>query len=171
MTLANRVTLARICLIPLVIVFLFFGLNGLAVILYSILWFSDTIDGYIARRFNQVSDLGKLLDPLADKLLVILILIALVGLGKADSIPVMIITARELLVQGIRISSAKRSKKIIGSAPIAKLKAAVQFIAVFMLILSLPYAHGMLWAAVILSVFSGGTYLWQSKILKHLRSS
>ncbi len=171
MTLANYVTLSRSALIPLIILFLFLGFNGLAVILFTILWFSDIIDGYIARRFNQVSDLGKFLDPLADKFLVILTLIALVGLGKADSIPVIIITARELLVQSIRISSTKRSKKIIEAAPIAKLKATAQFVAVFMLILSIPYAHWILWVAVILSVFSGGTYLWQSKILKQLKLS
>ncbi|KPJ66123.1 hypothetical protein AMJ44_08910 [candidate division WOR-1 bacterium DG_54_3] len=171
MSLANYVTLARIALIPLVIVFLLLGFNGLAVIFFAILWFSDIIDGYLARRFQQVSDLGKLLDPLADKLLVMLVLIVLVGLGKADSIPVAIIAARELLVQGLRINLAKRSKKVEEAAPIGKLKAAFQFIAIFMLILGLPYAHWVLWLAVVLSLISGGTYLWQSKILKQLKLS
>lgn len=117
-----------------------------------------------------MSDLGKFLDPLADKILVITVLIALVGLEKADSIPVMIIVAREFFVSGIRISAAS-SGKIIAASPIAKWKTATQIIAVVMLLLSLPYAGWVLWLAVILSLISGGAYLWQSKILKQLKLS
>lgn len=170
MTLANYVTLARIAFIPLIIILLSYRINGLAVIIFLVLSFSDAIDGYIARRYNQVSDLGKFLDPLADKILVTTVLIALVGLGKAEAIPVMIIVARELLVQGLRISAAK-SQVIIAAAPVAKWKTAVQIVAVAMLTLRLPYAEGVLWLAVVLSIISGGAYLWQSKILKQLRSN
>lgn len=165
MTIANYVTLSRIVLIPLVIIVLLLGMNGLGAILFLILSFSDAVDGYIARRFNQVSDLGKFLDPLADKILVITVLIALVGLGKASSVPVMIIVAREFLVSGIRISVAK-TRKIMAASPIAKVKTAVQVLAVFMLILRLPLANWILWLAVVLSLVSGGAYLWESKILK-----
>jgi len=168
LTLANGVTLLRIVFIPLVIILLFLGLNGIAVILFLLLSFSDAIDGYIARRFNQVSDLGKFLDPLADKVLVITVLIALVGLGKADAIAVLILTARELLVQGIRIYAAK-DKHIMGASPVAKWKTATAIVAVAMLILNLPYANWVLWLAVVLSLISGGGYLWQSKILKQLK--
>ena len=165
MTIANWVTLLRIVLIPLIIGLLLYGLNGLAVIAFLILSFSDAIDGYIARRFNQISDLGKFLDPLADKILVISVLIVLVGLGKADSIPVIIIVARELMVQGIRISAAA-TKGIMAASPIAKWKTATQIVAVAMLILNLPYDAWVLWLATGLSILSGGAYLWQSKILK-----
>ncbi|OGB88448.1 CDP-diacylglycerol--glycerol-3-phosphate 3-phosphatidyltransferase [candidate division WOR-1 bacterium RIFCSPLOWO2_02_FULL_46_20] len=168
MTIANRVTLARIAAIPLVISFLLFRLYGLAAMIFLLLSFSDAIDGYIARRYNQVSDLGKLLDPLADKVLVICVLITLVGLGKADSLPVVIITTRELLVSGIRIYTAK-SGEIIAASPLAKWKTVSQMIAVFMLTLRLPLAAGMLWAAVVFSLISGGNYLWQSKILNQLK--
>lgn len=170
MTIANYVTLLRIALIPLLIVLLFLGYNGLAVIFFLLLSFSDAVDGYIARRFKQISEIGKFLDPLADKILVMTVLIALVGMGKADSIPVMIIAAREFLVSGIRISAAK-SKNIIAASPMAKIKTIAQLAAVAMLILSLPYADWVLWLAVFLSIISGGAYLWQSRILKQLKSN
>lgn len=170
MTLANYVTLARIAFIPLVVSFLFLGFYGLAAIFFIILSLSDAIDGYIARRFNQVSDLGKFLDPLADKILVIIVLIALVKLGRADSIPVMIIVAREFLVSGIRIQAAKNNV-IIPASFLAKLKTVSQIIAVFMLTLRSPYAAEVLWVAVAFSIISGGAYLWQSRILEQLKSS
>jgi len=171
LSLANYVTLLRIALIPLIIAFVFLGFFGLAVMVGLLLIFSDFLDGYLARRYKQVSDLGKLLDPLADKIAVVTVLIALVGVGKADPIPVMIIAARELFVQGLRISMAKSKQKIIEASPIAKAKTTVQAIALVMLLLSLPYAEWVLWLAVIISLISGWKYLWQSKILEQLKSS
>ncbi len=171
MNIANYVTLSRFVLIPLVIAFIFLGFYGLAVIVGLFMVLSDYIDGYIARRFNQVSDLGKFLDPLADKIAVVTIAIALVAIGKADPIPVIIIAARELFVQGIRISVAKRKHKIVEASPVAKAKTTVQGLALAMLILNIPYGDWVLWLAVILSIISGGEYLWQSKILKQLKSS
>ena len=168
MTVANYVTLSRIVLIPLVIILMLVKINGLAVILFLILSFSDAIDGYIARRYNQVSELGKFLDPLADKVLVISVLILLVGMGRADYLPVLLIVVRELIVQGIRIHSA-RDQKIIAASPVAKWKTGAQIVAVAMLMLRLPYANWVLWLAVALSLVSGGSYLWQSKILKQLK--
>ncbi len=165
MTVPNYITLARIVLIPLIIVLLLMRLNGLAVIAFLLLSFSDAIDGYIARKYNQVSELGKFLDPLADKILVTAVLICLVGLGKADSIPVMIIVARELFI------NATRSRKIFAASPTAKWKTFSQIVAVAMLMLDLPYADWALWLAVILSVVSGGGYLWQTNLLKQLKSN
>lgn len=162
MTLANYVTLLRIVFIPLNIILLFLGLNGLAAMLFLFLSLSDAVDGYIARRYNQISDLGKLLDPLADKILVITALIALVGLSKADPIAVMILAAREFMVSGIRVSAAKAGK-IIPAILLAKWKTVSQIVAVLMLILSLPFANLALWLAVGLSLISGGVYLWLSK--------
>jgi CDP-diacylglycerol--glycerol-3-phosphate 3-phosphatidyltransferase len=168
LTVANYVTLLRIAFIPLVILFLFLGFNGLAAIFFLLLSFSDTIDGYIARRFNQISDLGKILDPIADKILVITTLIALVGLGKADPIPVMLFVTRDFLVSGVRMNAAKAKKILAASLP-GKLKTTTQVVAIVMLILSLPYAHWILLLAVALSLISGGEYVWQSKILKQLK--
>lgn len=167
MTLANQVTLARIVLIPLLLAALYFGLFGLAAIFFLILSLSDLIDGYIARRFNQVSDLGKILDPLADKVLVISVLIVLVGLQKVPSLPVIIIVLREVLIAGIR----SEAPKVFGAIPIAKWKTAAQVLAILMLMLNLPLADLVLWVSIILSLVSGGIYIWQSKILEQLKSN
>ncbi|MFH1361431.1 MAG: CDP-diacylglycerol--glycerol-3-phosphate 3-phosphatidyltransferase [bacterium] len=168
MTVANYVTFARIAFIPLIIWFLAIGLNGLAAIAFLLLSSSDAIDGYIARKFNQISEVGKFLDPLADKILVISVLIMLVSEGLADPLPIIILTAREFMVQGIRIQAAN-SGKIIAASLVAKFKTVVQIVATAMLILQLPAAKSLLWLAVITSLISGGAYLWQSKILKSLK--
>ncbi len=168
MTLANKITLARIIFIPLAITLLLLEINGLALVVFLFLSFSDVVDGYIARRFNQVSDLGKILDPLADKILVISTLIALVGLGKAHPVPVMIIACREIIVSGLRMEAA-RSNKIISATGLAKWKTASQVLAIAMLIIDLPLANLTLWVSVILSLISGGDYLWQSSFLKKLK--
>lgn len=171
MNIPNLLSLLRIIGFPLIIVALFFGLNGLAVIIFVFGAFTDIVDGYLARKFSQVSDLGKYLDPLADKMAIICILIALVALGKADPIPVMIIAARELFVQGIRIGMAHKKQKVLAASAAAKLKICTQAAAIVMLILNLPYADYVLWAAAAASIVSGWGYLWQSKILKLLKSS
>ncbi|OGC25263.1 CDP-diacylglycerol--glycerol-3-phosphate 3-phosphatidyltransferase [candidate division WOR-1 bacterium RIFOXYB2_FULL_42_35] len=165
MTVPNYITFLRIIFIPLVLALLLLNLNGLAAILFMLLSFSDALDGYLARRLKQVSDLGKFLDPIADKILVISVLIALVGFGKANSIAVIIMVAREFLVSGIRIRAAQ-GNKIIAAIPLAKLKTFTQIIAVLMLILNVPLANTILWLAVLLSLASGGAYLWLSRILK-----
>ena len=128
MTLANKVTLARIALIPFCLVFLLTGFYGLAAVVFVVLCFSDAIDGYVARKYNQVSELGKQLDPLADKLLVMNVLVVLTALGKAGALPVMLILTREFIITGIR------ARKVFAASPIAKWKALVQMLAVFMCI-------------------------------------
>jgi len=162
LTLANVITLLRIAFIPLVAALLLSEINGLAAILFLALSFSDALDGYIARKFNQVSDLGKFLDPLADKLLVITILLALVAQSKASVVAVMLLVARELMVSGLRVNLA-RAGKVLEASLLAKTKTVVQVLAVFMLILKLPTASLVLWLAVLLGYISGGAYLWQNK--------
>jgi CDP-diacylglycerol---glycerol-3-phosphate 3-phosphatidyltransferase len=165
LTLANRVTLARIALIPFCLAFLLTGFYGLAAVAFVILAFSDAIDGYIARKYNQVSDLGKQLDPLADKLLVINVLVVLAALGKAGALPVMLVLTREFIITGLR------AKKVFAASPIAKWKTIIQMVAVFMCILSLPFSELALWLAVILAYVSGGAYIWQSQFLQQLRTN
>lgn len=165
MTLANRITLLRIAFIPLCVILLLAGFYGLAATLFLLLSLSDAIDGYIARKYNQVSELGKQLDPLADKILVMTVLIGLTALGKSDPVPVMLICAREFIVASIR------TKKVFAASPIAKWKTVAQVTAVLLLMLNLPFAGAVLWLAVLLSLFSGGAYLWQSPTLKQLKLS
>jgi CDP-diacylglycerol---glycerol-3-phosphate 3-phosphatidyltransferase len=165
LTLANKVTLARIALIPFCLAFLLTGFYGLAALLFVVLSFSDAIDGYIARKYHQVSELGQQLDPLADKLLVLSVLIALTALGKAGPVAVILLAAREFVVASLR------TKKSFSASPVAKWKTVVQMFAIFLAILSLPFAGLVLWLAVILAYVSGGAYLWQSQLLKQLKLS
>jgi len=168
LTLANKVTIARIIFIPLALIMVLNQVNGLAALIFLVLSFSDAIDGYIARKYNQVSDLGKLLDPLADKILIISLLIALVSLGKASVLAVILLTARELIVSGLRTSAAKAGV-ILPAGPLGKWKTILQVIAIFMLILDLPLANLTLWAAVLLGYISGGEYLWQNQKYLHMK--
>lgn len=162
MTLANKITLARIGLIPLCLVFLLSGLYGLAAVIFLLLSLSDAIDGYVARKYHQVSEIGKMLDPLADKILVLTVLIGLTGLGKAAPLPVIIICAREFIVAGIR------TNKVFAASTLGKWKTVLQVVAVLLLMLNMPFAGLVLWLAVLLSLVSGGAYLWQSQILNQL---
>jgi len=170
LTVPNYITLLRIVFIPLVILLLSFGLNGLAASLFLALSLSDAIDGYVARRYKQVSDLGKFLDPIADKVLVISVLIALVDNGTANSLAVIIMVAREFLVSGIRIQAAQ-GNQILAAIPLAKIKTFMQIAAVSLLMLHLPLANAVLWLAVVLSLVSGWAYLWQSNLSNHLKLS
>ena len=165
MTLANRITLARIALLPFCAALLLIGFYGLAATVFLLLALSDAIDGYVARKYHQVSELGKQLDPLADKILVITVLIGLTGKGLANPVPVMLICARELIIAGIR------GRKVFAASGVAKWKTVSQIVAVMMLFFSLPFADLVLWFAVILSLISGWAYLWQSRIFQQLKLS
>ncbi|MBU0630857.1 MAG: CDP-diacylglycerol--glycerol-3-phosphate 3-phosphatidyltransferase [Candidatus Margulisbacteria bacterium] len=164
-SLANKITLLRLALVPVCVMFLLLSLYGLAAVTFLFLSFSDALDGYIARKYYQVSEIGKLLDPLADKILVISVLIALTGLGKADPVPVILISAREFIIASVR------GRQIFAASPVAKWKTVIQVLAVFMIILNLPLAGLALWIAVALSLVSGGAYLWQSELIKQLKTT
>jgi CDP-diacylglycerol--glycerol-3-phosphate 3-phosphatidyltransferase len=163
LTLANRITLLRIALIPLSLAFLLTGFWGLSAAVFVLLAFSDAIDGYVARKYKQVSELGKQLDPLADKILVLTLLVGLTSLGKVSPVPVMFLIAREFVITSLR------TKGVFAASPVAKWKTIVEMLAVFLSILSLPLAGLVLWLAVILAYISGGAYLWQSRFLKQLK--
>lgn len=121
----------------------------------------DALDGYFARKLNQVTDFGKLMDPIADKLLVICTLIVLVERQAASSIPVMIIAAREIFISGFRAHKAM-SGMVIAASIAGKVKTVLQIAAVLMLILSLPFAEVVLWLAVCASLYSGAEYIGRS---------
>lgn len=161
MTLPNFVTFFRILLIPLFVIFLFspLGSHGryFAVLLFILLALGDALDGYLARRLKQISDLGKYLDPLADKLLVFAAYLGLIEIGVVSSIPVMIILAREFAVMGIRISAASKGN-VVAATVLSKWKTAMQILAAVMLMLSLPYSVWVLWLAVFITLVSGLEY-------------
>lgn len=121
---------------------------------------TDWLDGYLARRLNQVTDLGKFLDPLVDKLLVLAPLLMLVQLGSVPAWGVFLILARELTIAGWRVSQST----IVGANLWGKVKTVVQIGAISLLISPLaqtyPFvAQGLFWLAVLLTWWSGLIYL------------
>jgi nicotinamide-nucleotide amidase len=165
----NVLTLSRLAAIPLLMVLLivrFEGHDQIAAVLFLVFSFTDTMDGQIARRRGLVSDLGKFLDPLADKLFVLSVLIVLVQEGLVAAWVVVVIFSRELLITILR-SVAATQGRIISAAPMGKTKTATQMVAVTLLIVQRPYptlvplADLAIGIAIIFTVASGVDYLWR----------
>jgi CDP-diacylglycerol---glycerol-3-phosphate 3-phosphatidyltransferase len=170
MNLPNKLTLGRIFLVPFVIVFLVVGEkvpNYTAGVIFLAAVLTDWLDGRIARNTRQVTTLGKLLDPIADKLLISTALIALVQIGRAPAWMVVLIVGRELAITGLRTVAASQSI-IIHASDFGKYKMLAEVAAVTFLILDWPPQWDFiatpslgflcLWAATMLSVASGINY-------------
>lgn len=173
MNLPNLLTLSRLAAIPLLMALLlirFPGHDQLAAALFIVFSFTDTLDGQIARRRGMVSDLGKFLDPLADKLLVLSVLIVLVQEGLVAAWVVVVIFSRELLITILRSVGASQGQ-VIGAAPLGKTKTVTQMGAVTLLILQRPYpvlvpiADVAVAVAVVFTIFSGIDYLMRFRHL------
>ena len=106
MTTASKITLARVALIPVFMALLLLGYNWAALAVFAVASLTDFVDGYIARNYNQTSDFGKFLDPLADKLLVTAAMLIFVQWGRMPAWAVMIVLAREFAVSGLRMVAA-----------------------------------------------------------------
>ncbi|MDX1503396.1 MAG: CDP-diacylglycerol--glycerol-3-phosphate 3-phosphatidyltransferase [Thermoanaerobaculia bacterium] len=168
LNLPNLLSLLRIVLVPLVVVVLltearFDGQEYVALGLFVLAAATDFLDGYLARRHGQVTRLGKLLDPAADKILTSSALISLVALGVAPAWIVVVILAREFAVSALR-SMAAADRLVLAAIATAKAKTALQMVAISLLILALrhpglePGARLALWAAMLASVVSGVEY-------------
>ena len=163
LNLPNILTLMRIFLVPLLVVVIVTKYsNVLAVVIFLIAALTDLLDGYIARFLGQITTLGKLLDPLADKLLISAALISLVQIGRAPAWMVVVIVGRELAVTGLR-GIAVTENIIIPAGRLGKYKMISQILATCALILG-PQNMGphlgivSLWIAMILTVLSGVNY-------------
>ncbi|MCL2322327.1 MAG: CDP-diacylglycerol--glycerol-3-phosphate 3-phosphatidyltransferase [Oscillospiraceae bacterium] len=140
MNLANKMTMLRILLVP---IFLFFFTQTyipygilIASVIFIIASLTDTLDGFFARKYNQVTRFGKFLDPLADKLLVTAALIGLVECGSINSWVAFIIIAREFMISGLRILAAAEGI-VIAASKIAKVKTVIQLIAILLALFNL----------------------------------
>ncbi|NEN91483.1 MAG: CDP-diacylglycerol--glycerol-3-phosphate 3-phosphatidyltransferase [Okeania sp. SIO3H1] len=164
MNIPNWITFSRLLGIPLILYILKTPTNQnlwICLVIFLIASVTDFLDGYLARKLNQVSDLGKFLDPLADKLLVLAPLLALIELGKVPAWGVFLILGRELTIAGWRVNQTK----ISGANIWGKLKTVSQIIAISLLIAPLPKVWAtpaiiMFWIAVALTIISGIIYLW-----------
>ncbi|MBU2499136.1 MAG: CDP-diacylglycerol--glycerol-3-phosphate 3-phosphatidyltransferase [Proteobacteria bacterium] len=166
--LPNSLSLIRLVCIPVVVICLHFpGRWGsfLAALFFGLAFITDFFDGYFARRYGDVTVLGKFLDPLADKILVSVTMIMLIPLGRIPAWMVILIIVREIAVTGLR-SIAATQGIVIQASSLGKYKTISQAVAMVLLCLHYRYfglnvqVMGMviLWVALILTLWSGGAY-------------
>ena len=145
MNLPNKLTILRVIMIPFFVFFLLSGVGGsaskwIALVIFAAASITDTLDGYIARRDNLITDFGKFMDPLADKLLVCSALIALVDLGKLAGWIVIVIIAREFIISGFRLVASDNGV-VIAASYWGKFKTTFQMIMIILLVLDLPFKY------------------------------
>lgn len=168
MNLPNKLTLLRVILIPFFICFLMIQ-NGkiqsfryIAVAIFIVASLTDLLDGKIARKYNIVTNFGKFMDPLADKLLVCSALICLVALGQFSVWMAIIIVSREFIISGFRLIAVEQGL-VIAASYWGKFKTTFQMIAIILLILNIPVLKIittiMVWIALILTVISLVDYI------------
>ena len=185
MNIANKITVSRVILIPIFLIILLVPWSWgsitigqsviplqdfIATILFIIASCTDWLDGYYARKLNLVTNFGKFLDPLADKLLVMSAFIPLVASGSLPAWMVIVILAREFAVTGLRLVAVEGGE-VIAASRMAKWKTASQMIALILLLFhnipfgedGFPLATIIVWIAVILTILSGAEYFYKNR--------
>lgn len=161
MNIANLLTLFRIALIPFFyFVFLsnFENKDIYACMIFILASFTDFLDGYLARKYQLVTNFGKIMDPLADKLLVMTALILLIVLNRLSAWIVIIIIARELGITALRVITASEGIDV-SAGNLGKLKTVSQMIAIILLILNINYGIPVIYLALFLTIISGIDYI------------
>ncbi|MEI8215554.1 MAG: CDP-diacylglycerol--glycerol-3-phosphate 3-phosphatidyltransferase [Eubacteriales bacterium] len=172
MNLPNKLTLLRVLMIPVFIIVLLMGYSYSAAAIFVVAAGTDALDGYIARKYNLVTNFGKIMDPLADKLLVTAALVCFVQLGEVAGWMVFVILAREFTITALR-SVAASEGIVIAAGNSGKIKTILQMIAITAILLknfpfqywNIPFADIALWAALITTVYSGVEYIIKNKQL------
>jgi CDP-diacylglycerol--glycerol-3-phosphate 3-phosphatidyltransferase len=133
-------------------------LDYFAALVFVIASVTDFFDGYIARQFDQMTILGAILDPLADKMLMLAGFLGLVYMGRADVLAVFLILSREFFITGLRVVAVSQGHDVASTFS-GKLKTVVQMFAIGFLIMNWTYGTMLLWIAVIFTLFSGYEYI------------
>jgi CDP-diacylglycerol---glycerol-3-phosphate 3-phosphatidyltransferase len=162
----NVLTVIRILLVPVLIVALLEKTGGgdlLAAIVFAVASLTDAIDGYLARSRNWVTTFGKLMDPIADKLLIVAALVALVSLHRLAAWVAMVIIAREFAVTVLRVAVGTQQGVVISANAFGKLKTAFQVVMVMLLIAVHPrtaIVDAVVYVTVVVTVLSGADYFF-----------
>ena len=175
MNLPNKLTLLRICLIPVFLILMLSQVSNfflISCIIFIIASITDFLDGKIARKYNLVTDFGKFMDPLADKLLVLSALICMIEYDLVAGWMVIIIVARELTVSILRAIAADNGKVIAASGG-GKIKTTSQMIAIILLLIGANYSNSQIvfvgtiamYIATIFTLYSGIDYLYKNREL------
>ncbi len=171
LTTASKITVARVLLIPVVLVLMYWDFPGhmyAALGVFIVASLSDFVDGYIARHYNQVSNFGKFMDPLADKLLVISVMLVYVDWHLMPAWVAIIVVARELAVTGLRLVAVEGGK-VIAAAWSGKIKTASTMVGFCLMMLPVPTAViTACWLVVLLTtVYSGIEYFIKNAEVFH----
>ena len=171
MNLPNKLTVVRMVLVPFFVAALLLSktndsLKWVALALFVIASLTDFADGYIARKYNLVTNFGKFMDPLADKILTISGMICLIELGRIPSWIVVIIVAREFIISGFRLVAAENGV-VIAANYWGKFKTTFQMIMIILMIMNIPQlqilTNIVMWIALALTIISLVTYINANK--------
>ena len=167
MTTANKITIFRVILVPVLLVLMYWDFHGhmywsLAVFILASV--SDFADGYIARHYNQVSDFGKFMDPLADKLLVISAMLMFVSWGTMPAWALLIVVAREFAVTGLRLVAVDNGR-VIAAAWSGKIKTATTMVCICLMMLwNVSWLNILCWVLIVATtVYSGCEYFYKNR--------
>lgn len=168
----NKLTIARMIIVPFFVIFLLTGWGGeanryISLTLFVVASVTDWFDGYLARKNNLVTNFGKFMDPLADKLLVCSAMICMIDLKRLPAWFVIIIIAREFIISGFRLIAAENGI-VIAANYWGKFKTASQMIMIILLILHFDGIFVILeqifiWLSLALTIISLITYIWQNR--------
>lgn len=169
LNLANRITLLRIMMIPLFLLAFYLetrGSNFVAAAIFAIAAATDSLDGYIARSRDQITTLGKFMDPIADKMLVTAAVVMLASERRLDPLIAIVFIGREFLISGLRLVAVSQGIVIVASN-LAKIKTLTQMIAIVVLLLDnvpfvfleIPVDTVCVWAALVFTVWSAIDYV------------
>lgn len=177
MNTANKITILRIVLVPVFMALMLIDNNACkmwALAIFIIASASDWLDGYIARNYNQVSNFGKFMDPLADKILTTAAFLALMEVGRLSygSVAIMLILTREFMVAGLRMNAGANGT-VIAASMFGKVKTVVQMIAIIASIAltntlfpeqtAILMTNIFVWTSTVVTVISGIDYLWKNR--------
>lgn len=176
MNLPNKLTMFRIILIPVFIVLLMMGYSYIAAGIFVAAALTDMLDGKIARKYNLVTNFGKLMDPLADKLLVMSALVCLVELDKIPGWMVIVILAREFAITGLRTIAASEGI-VMAAGWSGKIKTVIQMVTIVVVMinnwpccyLGFPLDQILLWITVAITVYSGAEYIIKNRDLMAMK--
>lgn len=164
MTLANKITILRVLLVPIFLVLLYTGHNLIALVVFIVASLSDLLDGYIARNYNQISDFGKFMDPLADKILVISAMCYFVEYSRMSGLVLALICFREFAVSGLRLLAAGENV-VIAAGKSGKVKTiSTMLCLIFMLVINNKITDRIACTVILLTtLWSGVEYFINNK--------
>ena len=168
----NKLTVARMIMVPFFVLFILTGWGGeanryICLVIFAAASITDWFDGKLARKYNLVTNFGKFMDPLADKLLVCSALICMIELDRLPAWMVIVVIAREFIISGFRLIAAENGV-VIAANYWGKFKTVSQMIMIILLLIDLGGVFDILeqifiWLSLALTVISLITYIWQNR--------